>query len=305
MQFSCKGCGYRSTFNTSARLGIPNDGKVRPFDININFEVLSNYCRSCDLMEDRLKSKPVALRTWILKHKPKCENKYDGSSPMMEVVTAERIWALSLDHGFRYITLISDDDSKKLSHLNSASPYGEQAIDKIEYFNHVAKRLGTALRKVVQDNKNTGCTLGGKTHGSLKNTTITKLTAYYRNAIQNNVGNLDSMKKAVFATPMHCETTNATPKHQNCPEGKESWCFFQKALANNATPFPHATAIKTPLRDDVVSKIMQIYKRLGSEKLLSRSVDGKAQNANEVHGVLWSKCPKTFSFQKYSITKIQ
>lgn len=94
---------------------------------------------------------------------------------MMEVVAAERIWARSLDHGFKYNTLISDGDSKTLSQLNSASPYGEQAIDKIEGVNHVAKRLGTALRIIVQDNK-TGCTLGGKTHGSLQNTTITKLT---------------------------------------------------------------------------------------------------------------------------------
>lgn len=57
----------------------------------------------------------------------------------------------------------------------------------------------------------TGCTLDGKTHGSLKNTTITKRTAYYINAIQNNAGNPDSMKKAVFATPIHCESTDATP----------------------------------------------------------------------------------------------
>lgn len=75
------------------------------------------------------------------------------------------------------------------------------------------------------------------------------------------------MTKAVFATLMHCESTDATPEHQNCPEGKESWCFVQKALANNATPLPHAIAIKTPLRDDVVSKVMPTYKRLGSEKL--------------------------------------
>lgn len=53
-------------------------------------------------------------------------------SPMMEVVAAERIWARSLDHEFRYITLISDGDSETLSHLNSSSLYGEQAIDKIE-----------------------------------------------------------------------------------------------------------------------------------------------------------------------------
>lgn len=101
--------------------------------LDIDLEVLSKYCRSCDLMKDRLKSKPVALRTWIQKNKPKCEKKYDGSSPMMEVVAAERIWARSLDHGFRYTTLISEDDSKTLSHLNSASPYGEQAIDSVQH----------------------------------------------------------------------------------------------------------------------------------------------------------------------------
>lgn len=39
--------------------------------------------------------------------------------------------------------------------------------------------------------------------------------------------------------------------------------------------------------------------RLGWDSLLSRCVEGKTQNANEaLHGLLWSKCPKTvFVFQ--------
>lgn len=51
--------------------------KVMITGLVIDFEVLSKYCRSCGFMKDRLKSKSVALRTWIQKHKPKCEKNYD------------------------------------------------------------------------------------------------------------------------------------------------------------------------------------------------------------------------------------
>lgn len=260
----------------------------------IDFEVLSKYCRSCDITKSKLKDTPISLENWMKDHKENCEQNYDGSSPMMEVVAAERLWSRSQDHGFCYNTLISDGDSKTLSHLNASKFYGDQEIHKVECINHVAKRLGTALRKVVQDNKKTGSKLGGKAYGSLKDSTITKLTAYYRNAIQNNVGNLESMKKAVFATLSHCMSTDTKPQHSKCPEGENSWCFYQKAVAKKIRPPPHEKEIKTPLREDVVAKVIHIYQRLGSNNLLSRCVDGKTQNANEsLHGVLWSKCPKT------------
>lgn len=272
----------------------------------IDFEVLSKYCRSCDIMSNKLKDQPIVLEGWLKNHMPNCEKNYDGSSPMMEVEAAERIWSRSLKHGFRYTTLISDGDSKTLSHLNSAKIYGDKEIEKIECINHVSKRLGTALRNLVKDNKKTGSKLGGKSYGSLKDTTITKLTTYYRNAIQNNIGSLDNMKKAVFATLMHCKSTDSNPQHNNCPEGDQSWCFYNKYLAMNLPPPPHETKIKTPLREDVVAKLMPIYQRLGSSNLLSRCVDGKTQNANEaLHGVLWSKCPKTtFVFKSTVLLRV-
>lgn len=51
---------------------------------------------------------------------------------------------------------------------------------------------------------------------------------------------------------------------------------------------------------------MPIYNRLGSEKLLSRCVDGKTQNDNEdLRGVLWSKCPKTtFVFRSTLLLRV-
>jgi hypothetical protein len=189
----------------------------------IDFEVLSKYCRSCEVMKNKLEDDPIELQNWMLEHKPKCEQNYNGSSPMMEVVAAER----SLDHGFRYTTLIADGDCKTLAHINTADYYNGIQVEKIECINHVAKRLGTALRNLVQDNKKLGVTLGGKKYGSLTNTTITKLTGYYRNAIHGNVGDLNKMRKAVFATLFHCKSTDARPQHQHCPAGRDSWCFYQ------------------------------------------------------------------------------
>lgn len=110
------------------------------------------------------------------------------------------------------------------------------------------------------------------------------------------------MKKAIFATLDHCSSTDKKPQHGSCPVGVESWCFYQRALANNLTPPPHEENIKTPLRADVVNRILPIYQRLGSDTLLSRCVDGKTQNANEaLHGVLWSKCPKTTFVSKSTL----
>lgn len=66
------------------------------------------------------------------KHKAKCEQNYHGTSSMIEIAAAERIWARSLDHGFRYTSLIADGDSKQLAHLKTANCYGRIEVAKIE-----------------------------------------------------------------------------------------------------------------------------------------------------------------------------
>ncbi|GFV38011.1 uncharacterized protein TNCV_1491151 [Trichonephila clavipes] len=104
------------------------------------------------------------------------------------------------------------------------------------------------------------------------------------------------MKSAIYATLYHCSSTEAKPKHNKCPNGKLSWCFFKRALANEESPESHSV-MKTKLTEEVVAKILPVYQRLASNEILSRCTLGKSQNANEsLHSVIWSHCPKE-SFQ--------
>lgn len=61
----------------------------------------------------------------------------------------------------------------------------------------------------------------------------------------------------------------------------------------------HQTAVKTPLTEANVKKMMPLYHRLSSGSLLEKCLAGKTNNANEaLHNIYWSKCPKTsFSSQ--------
>lgn len=96
----------------------------------------------------------------------------------------------------------------------------------------MAKRLGTALRKIVKDDStarkiekqkakpsvktNNTLTLCGKSFGGIKDSTINKLTTYYRNAIDNDIGSVSNMKIAIFATLKHCSSTDQKLQHGSC-----------------------------------------------------------------------------------------
>ncbi|GFW03934.1 uncharacterized protein TNCV_2050501 [Trichonephila clavipes] len=90
---------------------------------------------------------------------------------------AAKIWSRSEACGFLYTTLLSDGDDKTHKFLNSPKIYGPGVeILKEECINYISKRLGTSLRNLVKDWRAKGITLGGKSYGSLKETTIKKLT---------------------------------------------------------------------------------------------------------------------------------
>lgn len=38
----------------------------------------------------------------------------------------------------------------------------------------------------------------------------------------------------------HCSSTDDDPKHDMCPGGESSWCFFQGAKAKKEQPMPHS-----------------------------------------------------------------
>lgn len=85
-----------------------------------------------------------------------CKKNYDGTSGGMEEKAAVNMWNRSLDHKLRYITFIGDGDAsahKAVTLVNDgAGPYGqEKRVVKAESINHVHKRMGTSLRKLVNE----------------------------------------------------------------------------------------------------------------------------------------------------------
>ncbi|GFW76785.1 uncharacterized protein TNCV_58831 [Trichonephila clavipes] len=189
-----------------------------------------------------------------------CAINHVGSSCAMEQEAALKLWQKFEDSGFRYTTLLSDGDAKTYQYLNTKEVYGpEIKIKKEECINHVSKRLGTCLRKAVKEWWARGVSLGRKSRGSLKEETIKKLSRYYQNAIRSNKGDVEAMKTAIYATLFHNISTDQKPQHFKCPTGKDSWCFFQAALARGEVPGPHVNHVKTPLKETHLAKIMPIY----------------------------------------------
>ena len=170
--------------------------------------------------------------------------------------------------------------------------HGNIEITKEEWINHISKRLGTGLRNKIVEWRNKGITYGGQKESSSKEETIIKLTNFYRKAIKDNVPDIDKMKSAIYASLYHSSSTDKLPRHSKCPPGLFSWCFYQRAIANNEKPRSHKY-MKTKVSEDILVKVLPVYQRLASNELLRRCVSGKTQNANEsVHSLIWKNCPK-------------
>ena len=67
---------------------------------------------------------------------------------------------------------------------------------------------------------------------------------YYCGAIINNIGNKDNMRKTVWASLMHCLSTDQDPQHNNCPMSSDTWCFFNNALTEDRVPPLHKENMK-------------------------------------------------------------
>ncbi|GBO43982.1 hypothetical protein AVEN_219740-1 [Araneus ventricosus] len=199
----------------------------------IDFEVLSKFCQDCVNSEGMLGKNTPEFRIWHDSHKNDCQKNFNGSSNSMEMNSAAILWKRSVKEAkMRYMTLLSDGDGKTHQHLNEIQVYGKNVtIMKEECINHVAKRVGTCLRNVVQDWKKKGVTLGGKKRGSLKDETIKKLQNFYRKAITDNAPDIDKMKSYIFATFHHCMSTDKNPHHSKCPVGKKILVLLPKGFS--------------------------------------------------------------------------
>ncbi|KAM7314836.1 uncharacterized protein ISCGN_004620 [Ixodes scapularis] len=245
----------------------------------LDFEVLSNFCLACSRHQD-LGSEEEEV--WQAFHGPVCEKNTECSSHTMETEAAVRIWTRtpSQETPLRFTKFLSDG-SKAFSAVSEAKVYGETSVTKEDCTNHVAKRLGTALRKLK-----TPLPRGEK----LKDGQIQKLQNYYRIAITSNRGNVRKMYCAIWASYFHSCSTNAAKSHKFCPEKVESWCKHRRAEALGE-PAPDHTPLLTKAQG---LALLPIYRRLTEEKLLTRCLQGKTQNAAEsLNSKIWLLCPKT------------
>lgn len=107
-----------------------------------------------------------------------------------------RLWRRSKEkRKFRYVTVISDGDSKAYNAVCKEKFYGEGInTEEEECLNHVEKRLGKALIQYVQTNSKGREGVGGRQYGSLTGDVIKVFQKYYRNGI-HNLGHMQAMRK--------------------------------------------------------------------------------------------------------------
>lgn len=93
-------------------------------------------------------------------------------------------------------------------------------------------------------------------------------------------------------------STDEEPRHQFCPKGEDSHCFWQRALStqqeDEEMPSHDDHKQSTFLSKEVAHKCVPVFRRMANEDLLNRLTHGGTQNTNEcLNGLIWSRCPKT------------
>nr|XP_050030259.1 uncharacterized protein LOC126526384 [Dermacentor andersoni] len=209
----------------------------------------------------------------------------------METEAAVRIWqrSRSYDTPLHFRKFLSDGVSKAYAAVVEANAYSGVLIEKEDCTNHVAKRLGTALRKLKEP-----LPRGEK----LKEPAILKLQTYHQVAITSNRGSVKGMYRAIWASYFHSCSSDGASSHKFCTEGATSWCKHWRAEVSGEPALTH-----TPLLTKAQGKaILPIYKRLTDEKLLARCIQGKTQNAAEsLNSKIWLLCPKPRFASRYVV----
>ncbi len=124
-----------------------NDWTEPPLDVTVTFDgtwskrgytahvldqvVLSKYCQHCSrkmnsLGIDEVQAKEsVEFQTWYADHEDHCTLNHRGTSALMELEAALVLWKRSVERlNLRYVYVVSDGDSKAISAVQNAEPYG-------------------------------------------------------------------------------------------------------------------------------------------------------------------------------------
>ena len=274
--------GFTSNFGVVPAMSV-DTGEI------IDIAVMSKYCDECANWSWLPKDD---FEKWQRQHVDvgECDRNHFESSPAMEMRAAEIIWGRSLElHNLRYRYYVSDGDSKGFSAVSSNKPYGDIAIEKLDCVNHVGKRMGTALRKLVKSDKN----VSGGAKG-LSERRIKKMTDYYRNAIMKNTTiskdvtvrqvAVAQMQKDIRAV-LHHSVQHEDPEEQHkfCPD--DSWCVWR----TNPTTYKDTDHLPA----HYLRHMTPLFDRLSKAELLQGCLPGLTQNQNEAFNhILWQRRPK-------------
>ena len=110
---------------------------------------------------------------------------------------------------------------------------------------------------------------------------------FYGLAIKRNKGNPQAISSATMAILSHYKEN---PSHEDYPQGKDSWCSFNKDKATGENTY---RPIKDPLPNAVAEVTKPLFEQLGSPGFLSAVANCCAQNVNEsFHHLVWQLASK-------------
>ena len=171
---------------------------------------------------------------------------HDGTSGAMEARCTENMWIRSVDlNDMRYTIFISDGDSSAYKSVKHLDIYDGKEIVKDECINYVQKRLRSRLRKLKKESyrsvpgkmKRVSTKVG---KGKLTDDVIDRLASYFGISLLSCIGKpIVFMKKRIMAGFLHVTSTDENPQHQFCPQGDNTYCFYNKATGKGEVPQSH------------------------------------------------------------------
>lgn len=97
--------------------------------------------------------------------------------------------------------------------------------------------------------------------GVLTDFVIDNLARYFGIRIRRKVNTtVQEMRNEVKSTISHCTSMDDKPQHDLCSKIKDSWCFYQNALANSKAPAIHKEVKVTfQLKPEQFEKVNEVY----------------------------------------------
>ena len=154
---------------------------------------------------------------------------HEGSLGSMESDMAVMLFTRSVEqYNLLHTKFVGDGDTNSFRKVFDTNVYDDYPVQKIECVGHVQKRVSTRLHNLVsccgKRSLADGKIIGGR--GRLTGDQIKAITQYYGSAIKDNLGDLKSMREAVWAIWFHKGSSDEHPMLNFCCT---SWCPWKQA----------------------------------------------------------------------------